>query len=238
MAQQRRLDQLSDLVAVEVELSNMGEPILAAMFRRGWAYMLLHQLEMFREPAELGQFLNMLGFEPQERAEVIEIVEEGGSFFDEYWERWQLIVERSLRTKGYAFLCHASEDKPAVRALQVRLHEYGFRTWLDEDNILPGEDWDASVRSGLKKSEVVLILLSAVCVGKRGYVQREMQVALDILAEIPDGQIFIIPVVLDDCQIPERLARYQAVWLRRAEAFEKLVASLNYRMRGIVGMQP
>lgn len=39
------------------------------------------------------------------------------------------------------FLCHSSGDKPAVRYLYYRLCEENIEPWLDEENLLPGQDW-------------------------------------------------------------------------------------------------
>ena len=44
--------------------------------------------------------------------------------------------------KLQVFLCHASVDKPAVRALKTRLSEDGVTSWLDEEQLLPGQDWE------------------------------------------------------------------------------------------------
>jgi formylglycine-generating enzyme required for sulfatase activity len=43
------------------------------------------------------------------------------------------------------FLCHASEDKPQVREVYQRLKALGFSPWLDEEEILPGQDWDYEI---------------------------------------------------------------------------------------------
>jgi len=41
------------------------------------------------------------------------------------------------------FLCHASDDKPAVRTLYTSLKSLPWiDPWLDEENILPGQDWN------------------------------------------------------------------------------------------------
>jgi hypothetical protein len=36
------------------------------------------------------------------------------------------------------FLCHNSEDKPAVREIAQKLTEQTIKPWLDEDEIRPG----------------------------------------------------------------------------------------------------
>jgi hypothetical protein len=43
------------------------------------------------------------------------------------------------------FLCHSSEDKAAVRELENRLRQDGIETWLDENRLLPGEEWDDAI---------------------------------------------------------------------------------------------
>ena len=47
------------------------------------------------------------------------------------------------------FLCHASEDKPQVRDVYQRLKALGFEPWLDEVDILPGQDWDYEIETAL-----------------------------------------------------------------------------------------
>lgn len=42
-----------------------------------------------------------------------------------------------------------------------------------------------------------------------GYLHKEIGLALDAAEQKREGTIFIVPVRLDDCKIPERLARYQ-----------------------------
>src|SRR5690348_2171930 len=40
------------------------------------------------------------------------------------------------------FLCHSSGDKERVRNLYQRLSNDGIRCWFDEENLLPGQDWE------------------------------------------------------------------------------------------------
>jgi hypothetical protein len=44
------------------------------------------------------------------------------------------------------FLCHSSNDKPAVRELYDRLLAEGWiDPWLDEEKLLPDMDWDMEI---------------------------------------------------------------------------------------------
>src|SRR5689334_19670877 len=107
------------------------------------------------------------------------------------------------------FLSYAKEDIDTVRRLKRRLVKDGFRVWMDEHDLLPGQDWDMSIRDAITNSGLVLVLLSRSAVSKTGYIQKEIRVALDLAEMRPAGQLFVVPVRLDDCHVPERLARWQ-----------------------------
>jgi len=90
-----------------------------------------------------------------------------------------------------------------VRRAYEQLKKAGFDPWLDENDLLPGQNWEEEIPRALKASAAVLVFLSKTSVSKRGYVQREFRIAFDTLQEIPHGQVFVIPVKLDDCEVPE-----------------------------------
>src|SRR5262245_55574275 len=106
------------------------------------------------------------------------------------------------------FLCHSSDDKVPVRDLYRRLTEDGFDPWLDEEDLLPGQEWEDEIPNAVQQSDIVLVCLSPRSITKKGYVQKEIRFALDIADEQPHGTIFIIPLKLEDCDVPERLLRW------------------------------
>ena len=127
------------------------------------------------------------------------------------------------------FLCHASPDKAAVRELYARLRSDGARPWLDEEDLLPGQEWEPAIRRAIRQSDVVLVCLSTQSVGKAGYIQREIRFALDVADEQPEGTIFLIPVLLAPCEVPDRLARWQWVRLFEQDGYVKLLRALESR---------
>ncbi len=142
-----------------------------------------------------------------------------------------------MPTSGHklrVFLCHSSHDKPVVRELYRRLLAKDWIIpWLDEENLLPGQDWGIEIEKAIEIADVVIVCLSTDSVGKEGYIQRELKFALDIALEKPEGTIFIIPLRLDDCQIPRRLHSWQYLDYfpesRRELSYSKLVESLTLR---------
>ena len=134
------------------------------------------------------------------------------------------------------FLCHASEDKPQVRDVYRRLAAIeGFEPWLDEEDLLPGQIWADEIPHALKASEFILVFFSRNSVAKRGYVQREMKMALEAWEEIPGNMIHTIPVRLDKCELPEPFGRYHHADLFNPRGFDRLVQGLQLGLeqRGI-----
>jgi hypothetical protein len=129
------------------------------------------------------------------------------------------------------FLCHGKEDKDAVRALRRHLKEAGMQPWLDEEDILPGQLWEPAVLAAVQRSHVLLACLSATSVGRRGFIQREIEIALDKAQELPETGVFIIPLRLDDCIVPGRLAPFQWFDLRGPADAARLVARLKQLVR-------
>ena len=125
------------------------------------------------------------------------------------------------------FLCHSTDDRTVVHDLYERLLKDGFRPWLYEKDILPGQDWDYETTRAIRKSDIVLICLSPESITKRGYVQKEIKRALDIAEEQPIGSIFLIPLRLEPCDIPEQLSTLQWVNYYEEDGYEKLKRALD-----------
>jgi len=144
------------------------------------------------------------------------------------------VAERRARVGGdqrllRVFLCHASEDKPAVRSLHKRLKQDGFLPWLDEKQLGGGQDWEFEIRRAVRDSDVVVACISRTAVGKTGFLQKEIREVLDRADEHPEGTVFVIPVKLEDCDVPDRLRRWQWIDLTQRSGYRKLVQALKKR---------
>jgi hypothetical protein len=135
------------------------------------------------------------------------------------------------------FLCHASSDKPAVRELCGSLRGEGYNPWLDEQRLLPGQDWNLEIANAVRDAHVVLVCLSRTAINKVGYVQKEIKYALDVADQQPEGTIFIIPGKLEECDVPDRLRRWQWVNLFEQDGFDRLMGALHSRVRTIIAVE-
>jgi len=139
--------------------------------------------------------------------------------------------ERKLKV----FLCHSSGDKPTVRDLYKRLQADGFEPWLDEEDILPGHDWEEEIRKAVRATEAIIVCLSQSSISKEGFVQKEIGYALNVAEEKPENTLFIFPLKLEECDIPRRLSRWQAGRLFAERGYERLIQALKIRV-GALGV--
>ncbi|WP_419547878.1 SUMF1/EgtB/PvdO family nonheme iron enzyme [Microcystis sp.] len=101
------------------------------------------------------------------------------------------------------FLAHASEDKPAVLALHERLKQAGYKPWLDKKDLIPGQNWRSVIPKAIANSQLFIACLSQRSIAKQGFVQREFKMALNQYADRPPNSIYLIPLRLDECDIPD-----------------------------------
>jgi len=130
------------------------------------------------------------------------------------------------------FLCHVSQDKPVVRDLYNRLIvEDWIDPWLDEKKLLPGQDWDLVIHEAVRSSHIVIVCISQRSVTKEGYINKELRLVLDEAVSKPEGSVFIIPIRLEDCDLPRSLRKLQ--WLdyfpkaQQDLAYQRLLKSLR-----------
>jgi hypothetical protein len=128
------------------------------------------------------------------------------------------------------FLNYAREDRQKVEALYQQLSDAGFRSWMDTKNILGGEQWQRSIQHALQQSQFFLACLSVTSVIKRSYLRRELREALEKRKEMLDSDIYLIPVRLEECEIPEELRVHQWVDLFTEDGWTRLVEALQVGM--------
>jgi len=139
------------------------------------------------------------------------------------------------------FVSHATEDKQrfVVRFAQ-RLRENGVDAWLDQWEMRPGDSFvDRIFEHGLKEAQAAVIVLSAISVNKP-WVREELNHS--VVRRISRG-LKIIPVVIDECEVPECLQA--TLWQRinnlenYDEAFQRILDAIFDRStRPAIGQPP
>lgn len=118
------------------------------------------------------------------------------------------------------FLSYAREDTDTAEKVYRDLTKAGLDVWFDKHSLLPGQKWKLEILKAIKESAYFVALLSSQSVSKKGYVQKEVKEALEVLDEYPESDIFIIPVRIDDCN-PTNPKLKELQWVDLFPSFEE-----------------
>ena len=112
------------------------------------------------------------------------------------------------RNRPRVFLAYAAEDLPTVRRLYSALAAAGFDPWLDKKKLLPGQNWPRSIETAIETSDFFIACFSRRSSAKRGCFQSELRYALECAGRVALDEIYFLPVRLEECEVPTRIARH------------------------------
>ncbi len=138
-------------------------------------------------------------------------------------------IESTRTTAGsHIFLCCADADLERVeRQLYHPLAKVGFTPWMKSQDLLPGQQWKLATKKAIREADFFVACLSEVSVKKRGFVQKELKNALDLWEEKLEDDIYLIPVRLENCEVPDSLDGFVGVNLFEEDGFSRLAAALQ-----------
>lgn len=138
-----------------------------------------------------------------------------------------------LTKKLRIFLLYARGDQDLVRRLYRRIVKEGADVWLDREKLLPGQDWQHEIHKAIHDSDLVIVCLSRRFNRQGGYRHEELRVAVKKANSLREGSIFILPIRLDRCEMPESLRRWQRMDLFEPDGYKKMVTALRQQTRSL-----
>ncbi len=104
------------------------------------------------------------------------------------------------------FIAYVEEDVAYARRLFRAFDRSGLQPWLDKEKLLPGQNWPRSIQRAIEVADFFVPCFSRRAAVKRGAFQSELRYALDCATRLPLDDVFILPVRLDDCEVPKQIA--------------------------------
>lgn len=99
------------------------------------------------------------------------------------------------------FISHSSNDKEFARVLESELQSRGIRCWLDERQILPGDDIYDAIDHGIRNWDKVILCCSRHALEQSWWVETEIKKVLGKEKKIRDEQgrkaLALVPLDLD-----------------------------------------
>ena len=111
------------------------------------------------------------------------------------------------QNKPRVFIAYVQEDLMFAKKLYCAFERCGFRPWLDKKRLMPGQNWPRAIETAIQTSDFFVACFSRRAISKRGSFHSELRFALFCAAKVPLDEIFLIPLRLDDCMVPNRISK-------------------------------
>ena len=129
------------------------------------------------------------------------------------------------------FLSYASPDYDRVHEYYTALVSDGFDPWLDKEKLVAGQNWDFEIKRALTRAVIIVVFLSENSISRRGYVQREIRIALDQAQAKLHDDIYLIPVMLDEVLIPAQLESIQVIGAASEDPYKQLSRAIDAQLK-------
>jgi hypothetical protein len=125
------------------------------------------------------------------------------------------------------FISYARTDVEIVREIYESLLNKKYNPWMDIYSIKGGENWFRAITKAIDGCEIFLAILSNNSVSRRGVIQKELKKALDKWDGMLPDDIFIIPIRIDDCPIPDLLKHIHVLDWEDGKGKNKLLEAIR-----------
>ena len=131
------------------------------------------------------------------------------------------------------FLCYTHADRLPVKELYDLLTHDGVEVWMDKENLLGGKNWGIEIRKAVRDCDIFIACISADFTKKyslKKFNQTEVGIALNEAQVRPNDKIFIVPVRMEECDVPKKLSKLHWIDLFESDGYKQLIRSLNQRI--------
>ncbi|HYU30615.1 MAG TPA: toll/interleukin-1 receptor domain-containing protein [Thermoanaerobaculia bacterium] len=128
--------------------------------------------------------------------------------------------------KSYdVFFSYDHDDTEWADRLRAALEQRGVRVWIDSAEIRAGERWEEELEKGMKSSRAWTLICTRHAL-ESVWVREERNWAL-VLATSPDSNLQLVPVLLEDVELPLFLQTRQWVDFRDPARFDERLEELH-----------
>ena len=103
------------------------------------------------------------------------------------------------------FVSYIRENTKSVDSIYHALTSRSIKVWLDRNDIYPGVRWKQAIRQAIQAGSFFIACFSKEYNERsETYMNEELIVAIEVLRQRSTDKVWFIPVILNECDIPER----------------------------------
>lgn len=106
------------------------------------------------------------------------------------------------------FMCYASEQRPIADKVALALRGQGHTVFFDRDSLPGGDEYNKTIRSEIRRADLMVFLVSPQSLGARRYTLSELEFARQTW-QSPKGRL--LPVVIEPVVLADAPAMLTAV---------------------------
>ncbi|MEM7186278.1 MAG: toll/interleukin-1 receptor domain-containing protein [Bacteroidota bacterium] len=126
------------------------------------------------------------------------------------------------------FICHASEDKEKAREIYNRLKIGKLNPVLDKELIGAGDNWNHELETAIKEVDYFIVVQSRAMASKtRGYVNKEISLALELSTRVRTGFSYLFPVEIETGHRLKELEKFQSIDLTDMNKIGDLIRAIR-----------
>lgn len=125
------------------------------------------------------------------------------------------------------FMGYSHEDREAVMTVYHSIKGAGYRSWLDVEDLVPGEMWFTEVDKAIRKADIKLMFFSSQPKSKEGSVSKELKIAIDN-SIMSDKESFLILVRLDNVELPVELRHFHCIDYFLPDGLDRLLDAIEH----------
>jgi len=128
-------------------------------------------------------------------------------------------------------MSYARPDRERVLSFFEWLSSRGINVWMDCRSIKAGQNWEYEIHRALNRSTFVLAFISKHSFDRRGYIQKELKLALNKKDEKLIDDIYIIPILLDnEVEIPVQIKDLHYIKASDPNCLEQIRDSITHQL--------
>jgi formylglycine-generating enzyme required for sulfatase activity len=114
------------------------------------------------------------------------------------------------------FISYSSKDRDFAEKLAADLRASGVGVWFDQWEIKVGDSITQKINDGIHDNDYLAVVLSPDSVASP-WVKKELNVAM--MKELNRRSVFVLPILYQDCEIPELIADKRYADFRKSYEF-------------------